>query len=216
MTAHPEVEILSTFLDRELSRPERCQVEEHLERCEDCRQRLSSLQRVVGDLQALERLAPPPHLGEHLHRLASLEASQPTLIQRLEHHASRFILQPSIAPIFAIVMALILIIYLLSWGLYRQATGRIPVHLEPERTRIESTEVESPRQIAGRAFRLDDGVWVEGGLGDETPVESMSSSDPRVQSWLAATPELQEIAALGDRVRLRMGDRVVEIRIDTP
>jgi anti-sigma factor RsiW len=216
MTAHPEVEILSTYLDRELSRPERCQVEEHLERCEDCRQRLSSLQRVVGDLQALERLAPPPHLGAHLHRLASLEASQPTLIQRLEHRASRFILQPSIAPIFAIVMALILIIYLLSWGLHRQATGRIPVHLEPEGTRIESTEVESPRQIAGRAFRLDDGVWVEEGLGDETAVETMSSSDPRVQSWLAATPELQEIAALGDRVRLRMGDRVVEIRIDTP
>ena len=161
MTAHPEVEILSTYLDRELSRPERCQVEEHLERCEDCRQRLSSLQRVVGDLQALERLAPPPHLGAHLHRLASLEASQPTLIRRLEHRASRFILQPFIAPIFAIVMALILIIYLLSWGLHRQATGRIPVHLEPERTRIESPEVESPQQIAGRAFRFDDGVWGE-------------------------------------------------------
>lgn len=219
MTVHPDVEILSTYLDRELGRREQSEVEEHLERCDDCRERLTGLQKVVGNLQALERLAPPPHLGTHLHRQASVEAAQPSLIQRLEQRVSRFSLQPSIAPIFAIVMALILIIYMLSWGLHRQATGRIPVHLEPEVT--ESTTVEgqglgASRQIAGRAFTLVAGIWVEEGLETEEVAETMSGSDPAVQSWLVATPELREIATLVDPVRVRMEDRVVEIRFDTP
>jgi len=219
MTVHPDVEILSTYLDRELGRQAQGEVEEHLERCDDCREKLTGLQKVVGNLQALERLAPPPHLGTHLHRLASVEAAQPTLIQRLEQHLSRFSLQPSIVPIFAVVMALILIIYMLSWGLHRQATGRIPVRLEPEvseSTPVAGQAMGSSRQIAGRAFTLIAGIWVEEGLQAEEVAEAMSGSDPAVQSWLAATPELQELATLGDPVRVRLEERVVEIRFDTP
>lgn len=219
MTVHPDVEILSTYLDRELGRREQSQVEEHLERCDDCREKLSGLQKVVKNLQALERLAPPQHLGTHLHRLASLEICQPTLTQRLEQRVSRFSLQPSVAPIFAIVVALIVIIYMLSWGLHRQATGRIPVHLESEVTEsatVEGQGMGSSRQIAGRAFTLEAGIWIEEGLEGQTVAETMSSSDPRAPAWLADTPELQEITALGDRVQLMMGDRVVEIRLDTP
>jgi len=216
MTAHTDVELLSTYLDHQLSHREQSRVEEHLEQCEDCRERLTSLQRVVGNLQAMERLAPPVHLGAHLLRLTSLKASQPTLVQRLEQGASRFNLQPSIVPIFAIVVALIVIIYMLSWGLHRQATGRIPVHLEPDNAMVESLGMESSRQIAGRTFNLTDGVWVEEGLAGEIVVETMSRSDPRVQEWLAEGPEAREIAALGDRVRLTMGSRVVEVRFDSP
>jgi len=216
MTAHLDVETLSTYLDRELSRRERGQVEEHLEHCDDCQERLWSLQKVVGNLQALERLAPPPHLGTHLHRLASLQASQPTLLERLEQGASRFNLQSTLAPVFAVVLALILIIYMLSWGLHRQATGRIPVHLEPENARVDAAAVESSRRIAGRIFNLVGGMWMEQGLEGEVVTEQISGSAPRVQAWLASSPELEEIADLGDRVRLVMGDRVVEIRFDEP
>jgi len=216
MTAHPDVEILSTYLDSELSRRERRQVEEHLEVCDDCLERLSSLQKVVGNLQVLERLAPPPHLGAHLHRLASLQASQPTLTQRLEQGVSRFTFQSAIAPVFAVVVALILIIYMLSWGLHRQATSRIPVHLEPEKTMVESTGMESSRRVAGRIFNLADGVWIEQGLDREAVTEQVSGVDPRVQAWFARSPELAQIATLGSRVRLVMEDRLVEIRFGVP
>lgn len=215
MSAHPDVEVLSTYLDRELDRQERHRVEGHLQGCEECRQVLSNLQRVVGDLRALERLAPPPHLGAHLLRLAAVDASRPTLIQRLEQSVARFSQQPTVAPVFALVVALILIIYLFSWGLHRQETGRIPVHLQPEAT-MGAAEQQPLREIADRTFRYEDGAWVELGLAAESVEESMSGSDPRVQLWLAADTSHQEIGTLGDRVRLMMGNRVVEIRFDDP
>lgn len=216
MKAHLDVETLSSYLDSEMSHRERDQVEEHLEHCDDCQERLSGLEKVVGNLRALERLAPPPHLGTHLHRLAAVQASQPSLIERLEQRVSRFNLQSALAPVFAVVVALILIIYMLSWGLHRQATGRIPVHLEPETSRVASDDTPSSRQIAGRTFDLHDGVWIEQGLVNEPVVERLSASEPRVQAWLARSPELEEIVTPGDRVRLRMEGRVVEIRFDAP
>ena len=216
MTAHPDVETLSTYLDSELSRRLRHQVEEHLEVCDDCRERLSSLEKVVGHLRALERQAPPPHLDAQLHRLASLEASRPTLIQRLEQGVARINLQSNLAPLFAIVVALILIIYMLSWGLHRQATRRIPVHLEPQDTTIDAPVMESSRQLAGRSFDLVDGVWIEHGLAGVDVEEQVSGSDPRVQSWFVSYPELEEIADLGSRVRLAIEEKVVEIRFDVP
>jgi anti-sigma factor RsiW len=216
MTVHLDVETLSTYLDHELSHPRQGQVEEHLEHCDECQERLSNLRKVVGNLQALERLAPPPHLGTHLHRLASLQASQPTLIERLEQGVGRFNFQSALAPVFAVVMALILIIYMFSWGLHRQATGRIPVHLESAQARPGVTAMESSRRVAGRVFYLLDGVWVERGLEKEVVMEQISGSDPRVQDWLAGSRELQEIVDLGDRVRVVMGDRIVEIRFDVP
>lgn len=216
MNTHPDVETLSIYLDSRLSRLERSRVDEHLERCGDCRERLCSLEKVVEDLRSLERMAPPPHLGTHLHRLAALQASEPTLIQRLEHSVSRFNVHSTIAPVFAVVVALIVIIYMLSWGLHRQATGRIPVHLEPEETVIDTLAVESSRQVAGRTFALDDGVWIERGLEDLPPIQILSGTDPQVQSWMADTPALATIATLGQRVRVVMNGSVVEIRFETP
>lgn len=216
MTAHPDVETLSTYLDYELSSRERSRVEEHLEVCDDCRQRLSGLEGVVGGLKNLERLAPPAHLGPQLHRLASLEASRPSLFDRLERGVTRVNLQSNLVPIFAIVMALILIIYLLSWGIHRQANGRIPVHLEPPGAQVDAVAAESSRELAGRTFDLIDGVWVERGLVGQTVAEHLSGSSPRVQSWFADHAGLAEIADLGGRVRLAIEETVVEIRFDEP
>lgn len=217
MTTHPEVELLSTYLDRELTRREKRRVEGHLEQCDDCRQRLTSLQKVIGNLQAMERLAPPAHLGAHLHRLTSVQSSRPTLIQRLEQGASRFNVQPSIAPIFAIVVALILIVYMLSWGLHRQATGRIPVHLEPLETVVENP-VNSPSWliIGAKRFHLVDGLWIEEGLDRDAVAEPIPPSDPRVQAWFLRFPDLRQLEGLGGPVRLRLGSQVVEIQFDEP
>jgi len=216
MTAHPDVETLSTYLDRQLSRLERTRVEEHLEGCDDCRECLVGLEKVVGRLRALERQAPPSHLGAHLHKLASLQATEPTLMRRFERGVARVNLQSSIAPVFAVVVALILIIYLLSWGLHRQATGRIPVHLESQTTAVEGSGVESHQQVAGRTFDLYEGVWIEQGLEDRPVVEVLGDTDSRVQNWLAENPELKAIDTLGGSVRLAIDGRVVEIRYAVP
>lgn len=214
MNAHPDVETLSTYLDHELDRPQHAQIEDHLDACEDCREHLSNLQKVVRNLQALERLAPPPHLGMHLHRQAALQASRPSLVERLEQGVSRFNFQSTIAPVFAVVMALILIIYTLSWGIHRQANGRIPVHLEPQEMTVDAAVLDSPRQVAGRTFGLVNGIWAEEGLDTNAVAEPILASDPRVQSWFARSPELKDLETLGERVRLTMGDAVVEIRFD--
>ena len=215
MTAHLEVEVLSSYLDRELSHREENRVNTHLERCADCRATLAGLGRVVGRLQTLERQEPPAHLGNQLHRLAALEAARPGLFDRLERGVGKIPLQSSIVPVFAIVVALILIIYMLSWGVHRQATGRIPVHLEPPAGTASSIEPPPDQQVGGRTFSFVDGVWIEAGLAPIDDAEAMSVADPRVQSGLAQTPAMREIVSLGNRVRLRMGDRVVEIRFDT-
>ena len=216
MTAHIDIETLSTYLDRRLSDMERSEVQKHLENCNECCEHLVSLRKVVGSLQALERMAPPSHFGTHLHRLAALQVSETTLMQRLERRVARLNLHSSIAPVFAVVMALILIIYMLSWGLHRQASGRIPVHLNPEGMVEEGHGVESHQQVAGRTFRLYEGVWIELGLEDRAVAKVFSGADPRVRSWLAENPELEAIATLGGSVRLAIDGQVVEIRFAVP
>ena len=178
MTDHLSVETLSTYLDRELVGSEYRQVEAHLESCLQCREHLQSMQKVVGRLQAMDRLTPPPHLGFLIRRLASTAASRPTLVERMETEASRFTVQAAVAPFFAVVLALVVIIYMLSWGLHHQDTGRIPVHLEPEPVTLDSTrssevppddkaDTEMSRSVADRLFDRSQGVWIERGLTDD-------------------------------------------------
>ncbi len=214
MSAHIDVETLSTYLDQQLSSRRQGLVEEHLDRCGECRERLADLRRVVGHLRDLERQAPPPHLGAHLHRLASLEASQQSLAERLEQGASRFKLQSNLAPIFAVVLALILIIYLLSWGIHRQSAGRIPVHLMPEAAPVEPLESAAARTVAERTFELSDGVWVEQGLAGRPVAVEIPSDDPRFVDWLLEVPERRALETLGTRVRLWLDGEVVEVRFD--
>ena len=57
---------------------------------------------------------------------------------------------------------------------------------------------------------------MEDGLDRAVVVEPISVVDPRVQDWFSQFPELEEIAELGDRVRLQVAGQVVEIRFDEP
>lgn len=130
--SHPSVELLSTYLDAGLAEGERRQLESHLEKCSKCNQRLQGMRRVMQRLETLDEQAPPPQLGFQLRRLAAQQASRSTLVDRLEKGARRFTVQATVAPVFAVVLALALIIYMLSWGIHRQEHGNVPVILEPE------------------------------------------------------------------------------------
>lgn len=154
--SHLSVEMLSTYLDERLVEAERRRLESHLEECSECHQRLQGMRRVMQRLETLDKQAPPPHLGFQLRRLAARQATTSTLVEKLEKGARRFTVQATVAPVFAVVLALALIIYMLSWGIHRQEHGNVPVILETE----PMSAVEKAPAAEEMAARSEVGVRV--------------------------------------------------------
>jgi hypothetical protein len=116
--------------------------------------------------------------------------------------------------VFAIVLALVVIVYMLSWAVHRESTARIPVILEPEPAIVEGTQAPIERRIADRTFVLQGEVWVEKPLLGIEPVATLESSDDRLERWLAESPQRRELSELGARVRLLIDGQVFEIRFE--
>lgn len=227
MMSHPRVEDLSTYLDSQLTIAERQRVEAHLELCGTCRDRLQSMRKAVRQLAALERRTPPPALGYQLKRLSSLEASRPTLVERLEKGASRLNAENALLPMFGVVVALLVIIYLLAWAFYRDqnsapmtglesAGPAIDISLDTSPSPWETSENIDGRIVAGRTFDLLGDTWIERGLDADVVAVRLSTEEPEIQQLLEADSELRELLALGSKVRLRLDGRVVEIHFGAP
>lgn len=60
MSPHEDVEILSAYLDGEVSEPERARVEAHLGACRECAGRRSALEGAVQAVASLPEVAPTP------------------------------------------------------------------------------------------------------------------------------------------------------------
>ena len=221
MSCRATAEVLSAYLDRELPRPQLRLVETHLEECEECRRRLDGLGKVTRQLRSLERLAPPPVIGQRLERRLARVGERRDLLERVEARLGGFELNPSIGLTFALVFAFALILFLYAdWSEYqmRQATRLVVPAAEP-------APFIPVRYVAGRTFEFHDGLWLERGLAYEaekdpsrTPVEADSE---RGRALLAAVPELQELLETGDRLVLSWepepGAReLVELRSATP
>ncbi len=106
--ARCSAEEISAYLDGELEQESVMVLEDHVQSCTYCRQRLDSLSRVVHSLRSMERVAPPPVLDEMV--LGRLEVgSVRSLAQRLdgllESPPRR---RSSIGGLFAVVMMLAL------------------------------------------------------------------------------------------------------------
>lgn len=220
MSTHPRVEILSTYLDNCLSQQESRQVEAHLERCETCRLRLRSMQGVVRKLAALERRSPPPALGVQLRKLSAVQATRPSLIDRIEEGATRLGTDNALLPMFGVVVALIVIIYLLSWGYSRVPSPDLPPEPVPaERSSdrgpvsVGTESVTESRQAAGRTFDLIGDTWIERGIDEQLDADRYSLDATQVQSWFAEYPDLQGLFGPASGIRLRIDQRVVEIRL---
>ncbi|MBX7245490.1 MAG: VWA domain-containing protein [Candidatus Sumerlaeaceae bacterium] len=71
------------------------------------------------------------------------------------------------------------------------------------------------RQAGGKSFQLADGVWIDTDLSNaDKPTLRIKYLS---EAWFAVsrlTPNLREILALGDRIRVKIGDQVVEIGAD--
>ena len=59
MANEPSLEQLSTYVDGELSGPERAEVEAHLKSCSSCRARLDGIQQAANAIRALPMETPP-------------------------------------------------------------------------------------------------------------------------------------------------------------
>ena len=87
--SHAPVEMLSSYLDGELSRERRLRVERHLQGCEECRHRLEGLHRVVQRLEGLGRISPIPYLEQQVLQSAASREQEESLRDRLERGAGR-------------------------------------------------------------------------------------------------------------------------------
>lgn len=139
-TAHLSIDMLSAYLDRELSVREVTQVEEHLETCTECGVQLDSLGRVVGRLRSLERMAPPQLLEMDVQRRIALAAPEDNLLGKLDGRLGRLPVQPGILVTFALVFCFAAILFTFAQGLEDRHPRTIPIILSPAAT---STSVAS-------------------------------------------------------------------------
>jgi hypothetical protein len=138
--SHVSVEMLSSYLDGELTRERRIRVERHLQGCEQCHHRLAGLRRAVQSIEGLGRISPTPYLEQRVLRIAAARERQESLLDRLERGAGRLHIERWVwLPTFGLVIALASIIYLFSWALHRQNQG-LPVVLDVESPVSEAAE----------------------------------------------------------------------------
>lgn len=110
---HPRLELLSCYLDNQVSSEERCQIEEHLAICAECREVVNDLRRVSQWMKTLPQEEP-----SHPVQVAPAPA-RPT---------ARLALPPWAVPT-AVATALLLVVLVatdLSLGLQARQTSPLP------------------------------------------------------------------------------------------
>ncbi len=130
MSAHATVQDLSAYLDRRLDEPELRRVEGHLDTCGDCRERFQGMRRVAAGLRHLEVLEPPPELEQAVARRIRLEGKNKSWLDRLEGGLGTFQEQSSMLALFAVVIALAVMLVLFSQALERARNETTPIYFD--------------------------------------------------------------------------------------
>ncbi|MCP4200673.1 MAG: hypothetical protein GY769_01910 [bacterium] len=148
MSQHLAVELLSSYADKEVTPAELRMVEGHLSDCTECRHRLSGLRAIAAGVRRLESVAPPPTLSAAVERRVRLAALEEPRGFRLEEGLRRWLGQPVLAPVFAIVLALGAILYLFALGVseHGRTTTRVIVASAPEEEDRETLGVPEIEQ----------------------------------------------------------------------
>ncbi|HKI85156.1 MAG TPA: zf-HC2 domain-containing protein, partial [Thermoanaerobaculia bacterium] len=180
MNEHPNVEILSGYHDGELEAAKRRELELHLASCDRCRHRLSGLRQVSLSLGRLGSLEPPADLRTSLERRLGDRKMAKDPIQRLEATLRGLSLQPSLAVVFALIIALAIIMFLFVHGVDRHRRG-LPVHLErAPSSEAGSEEHAGVRHLAGRTFvpMAAGRGWSEEGLDGRKVDKRVKTASP--------------------------------------
>ena len=221
MSGHTTAEGLSLYLDASLPAGERRRVEDHLEACPECRQRLDGLRLVVAGLGRLPTAVPPEDMAARVAREIHLRGRRGRWTRLLDGMPGPMLSAPPVH-LLALVLALGAIVYMFAYGVEnrRERPTRIvlpgpqAVVAEPPAATAAPMEARSAGAglyLLGGRFEWAGGIWVEDGLAGREP-DARLSLDASGEG-AADVPELAEIAELGAPVRLKMGGEVVEIAV---
>ena len=189
--AHITVDLLSAYLDQELSPDETDQICDHLEGCPECQHQLDGLGRVVGRLRRLERIAPPQLLEMDVQRRVALAVPEDRFFGRFDGRIGRLPIQPGILVTFALVFAFAAILFTFAEGLNEREVHTIPVILSPSGS---SDGVERTKEPLGHeiGWRRIDGAWEEGTIEGAAELKLQVGS-AEWEAELEISPELASL-----------------------
>ncbi len=209
MTHEATVELLSRYLDGDLSPGERRRAESLMTQDSEALEIYQGLRQVRGALGQLTDAGPPPHLGALVQRRVTLVAEESGLWRRVDSRLRRFLVEPAMLPAFAVVLALAAMAYVLASGLERFEGAREPVILRPDPATLREP---APRRIDGRTFEFQGDRWIERGLRGESVATAprLLVVGQQIGDWTRAHPELAAVPELG-AVVLDLDGTVVEL-----
>ena len=214
MSSHIPVELLSSYLDSELSEAEASAVERHVRQCATCRDDLQGLRWVVTGLRGLERAAVPSVLAQDVERRVALERRPRGLIERLEAQLERRSkIDPGLVLGFALVLALAVIFYLFADAVERRRQGEVPI-VVPGASSAAADRSNEVTEVAGRVFRRRDDWWTEDGA--TVPTRVLGAHDPAALELRLAHPWLEELLVASRGVVLLEGGESIAIEPPSP
>lgn len=166
-----ELELLSAYLDEELSADETARLEAHLETCHACQSRLDGLTRVSETLRSLERAAPPPILEELVLGRREVPGARSWSGRLAQMNEASRRTRSTIGLVFAMVLMLVVFVYLFSLAQSRQGPTSTVISVtsdqlrgvaatEPEWIRVGSSDAVEPATFeAWRSVVGVDEVW---------------------------------------------------------
>lgn len=215
MNRHLKNELLSAYLDDEVSPAEAQSLENHLATCESCRVRLAGMRRTIHRIGAVERPAPPPWLAQRVRRHV-LEAARPSLWMQLRQALLQLSLQSRLSSALSMTLTLAVLVFLLAHDVDRQeqqpepeavralpAAGR-PAPSDTAIVVLEEEILVTTSEVAGRTFvREEDGeIWVQAGLIGQEPESRVDVESPEGRALLARYQGIGDLLADGSRVVL--------------
>jgi hypothetical protein len=228
-TRHPDLGLLSAYLDDEVGLVEARALESHLQTCDACRSKLRELRGVVHQLSGLDRPAPPPWLITQVRREVLYQKKE-SFWARLGSGFLQLPLATPVASAFSVLLSvgcLLLLFSTIGRGLGSGALSSLATYPGPVEPDPNFIVTQTTSEVAGRTFvRQEDDVlwkflvydtagetesagrertvWVEQGLpADPAPQESIDARSPEGQALLARYADLGYLLADGSRVVMR-------------
>jgi len=212
MTGHATAEGLSSYLDEELEPEEARRIDEHLDSCASCRQRLEGLRRVMSDLRGLREGSPPTGLGLELQQRLAVETPPFSDRARRRRRVSPPFFQPAFLGSLGVILALGIIMVMFLQALERRRDGDF-LQGEGESPSTAGREFDGGTvDVAGRTFERLGGFWVETDL----TVAEVAGAQPAERDDLLDRSELpgevrEILLRIDQEVVLRLGDATLRV-----
>jgi anti-sigma factor RsiW len=228
MSGHLRVEVISAYVDDELSPRRRTVVDGHLENCSSCRERLAGMRSAVGGVRRLEKVAPPPAIAFRVRQeIARRDARPAGFFARLRSSLS-LTTNPALSTPLGMALALLLSVLVFegrgSWFGPRSLATDTFLNIERANGVRPAPEFhveaafgdplvlpETTSEVAGRVFVLTDNGWVQQGVDGRAPEARVRLDSAQGRRLLAQLTDLNVLLADGSRVVLLYQLRTLEL-----